>query len=66
MKNNLLVDCNEPFLGVEENEVQDNNQSINSEGNLIEHFYTSETLNNYNMESIPVHKTGPLLNKWNE
>ena len=64
IKNNLLVDCGNVFLGGDENEITGNNSSVRSNGKTVEEFCSTEILKSYGMQPISADKIGPKNNKW--
>lgn len=66
VKDNLLVDCEFGFLRDHDKLVKENNTSVPSGGQSVEHFCSDEVLKKYGLEPIPLAKIGPHNNKWIE
>lgn len=64
IENNLLVDCNKPFLHKNDKQIFENNTSVQANGKALDEFCTAEVLKIYGMQPIPIHKIGPKNNKW--
>ncbi|HWS01668.1 MAG TPA: right-handed parallel beta-helix repeat-containing protein [Prolixibacteraceae bacterium] len=64
IKNNLMVDCTNPFLREKKSQIFENNTSAQSDGKTPEEFCAAKILKNYGMQSIPYQEMGPVKNKW--
>ena len=64
VKNNLIVDCGQPFLRKSKSMIEENNHTIASEGKGIEAFCDLKILKQYGLKAIPFQKIGPKKNQW--
>ena len=64
VKNNLMVDCDQPFLRKSKSMIEENNQAVESEGKGIEVFCNSKILKQYGLKAIPFQQIGPKKNQW--
>jgi hypothetical protein len=64
VKNNLIVDCDQPFLRKSKRMIDENNHSITSKGKGVELFCNSRVLKPFRIKAIPFQKIGPKKNQW--
>lgn len=63
-KNNLIVDCERPFLRDNEKHIKENNTSMASGGRTLADLLSKRFLKKYGLQSIPFERMGPKNNKW--
>ena len=65
LKNNLMVDCKNQFLRINENvQVVIHNSSAESAGKTVQEWCSPELLARYGLKPLPIQETGPKNNRW--
>lgn len=64
VRNNLLVDCDNLFIGSDGTEITGNNSSVGADEKTVADFCSLEVLKKYGMKPIPSSEIGPKNNKW--
>lgn len=64
IKNNLMVDCAQEYIGMDEKQQLSNNHSVDADGKSLKQFLQSKKLKSYGIQPIPFKEMGLKNNRW--